>query len=240
MAGTHAFSHRRARIAALLTGALAVAAVAAAVAPVAPARAAGWALPENGELAFDVMRAGEPIGRHVLTFHNPAEDELRVRIAIDLEVRFIGIPVFRYSHQSQEVWRDGRLARLSTRTNDDGREYFVDATKAVTGGDETSVIEIRHPEGTVTAPPDIVPTSYWNRAILSRPHLLNTQDGRLLDVGVETLGLETVTARGQMRRATRYRLTGDLRLDLWFDDGGQLVKLRFEDKSGTEIDYVLR
>ena len=71
MAGTHAFSHRRARIAALLTGALAVAAVAAAVAPVAPARAAGWALPENGELAFDVMRAGEPIGRHVLTFHNP-------------------------------------------------------------------------------------------------------------------------------------------------------------------------
>jgi geranylgeranyl diphosphate synthase type II len=47
------------------------------------------------------------------------------------------------------------------------------------------------------------------------------------------------TERGQVP-ATYYRYTGDLLAELWYDDDGRWVKMRFKGRDGSMIEYVCR
>ena len=40
--------------------------------------------------------------------------------------------------------------------------------------------------------------------------------------------------------ATRYAYSGDLKADVWYDDAGRWVKLRFRGRDGSVIEYVCR
>ena len=40
--------------------------------------------------------------------------------------------------------------------------------------------------------------------------------------------------------ATRYAYTGDLDNEVWYDDVGRWVKMRFKGRDGSTIDYVCR
>lgn len=189
---------------------LAVAVLSAAVAPAA-ADVAG----------FTVLRDGTPIGTHrIAVTRNGAET--RVEVAIDLQVRFALVTVYRYSHRNREVWRDGHLVRIEAETDDNGARSFVRgrATPAGFAVDATA--------GRFTAPADIVPTSYWNRAGVTRDRLLDTQTGRLV-----TIRAERSTAGGE----ALYRLRGELDVDLWYDGTDRLRRIAFDYK-GARFDYV--
>ena len=71
------------------------------------ARADGAAAP----ITFTVLRDSAPIGTHRVSFSR-AGSGIAVEIAIDLEVRLLSIPVYRYTHRSSERWEDGRLVSL--------------------------------------------------------------------------------------------------------------------------------
>ena len=40
--------------------------------------------------------------------------------------------------------------------------------------------------------------------------------------------------------ATHHAYTGDLSTEVWYDDAGRWVKMRFEAQDGSTIDYVCR
>ena len=89
--------------------------IALAVAAMA-ARAAAESLPDplalyGGEMDFTVWRSGSEIGQHRVTFARDG-GTLTVRSLFDIAVKLLGITVYRFKYQSQEVWRDGRLAAL--------------------------------------------------------------------------------------------------------------------------------
>lgn len=189
---------------------------------------AAWAAPTQN-LLFDVVRGGESIGTHRVTFR-PDGDSLTIEIAIDLTVRLAFIPVFRYSHRNTEVWRDGKLVRLDSSTDDDGNKYRVSAVATAEG------IKVTDAEGrSYIASPDTVPTSYWNAALLERSELLNTQDGTLMPIRVES---RQAAADG----ATHFRLIkGEdaTPIDVWYDSRVKnWNKLRFVAR-GSTIDYRL-
>ena len=48
------------------------------------------------------------------------------------------------------------------------------------------------------------------------------------------------TASGATVQATRYRYTGELRMDQWFDDRGRWVKAAFPAFDGSMIEYILQ
>jgi hypothetical protein len=175
-------------------------------------------VPSSGELAFDVMREGSDIGDHRYTFRDDG-DALSVQVETDVAVKLplIGVTVFRFEHDSQETWRDGRLAALQSRTNDDGEAHQVDLANA---------------EG--------FPASLWNDAILEQTELLNTVDGRSMATSVVNIGQESVRAKGQTVPAHHYRLLGDLERDLWYDASGMLVKVAFTADDGSHIEYTLK
>ena len=201
---------------------------AALLAPAAPAAAT---LPEP--IDFAVYRDGAEIGHHRVRFDG-AGDVLEVDIDIRLEVGLGFITLYRYDHRNSEVWRDGAFVGFTSRTDDNGD---WDVTRAEVLGD-TMVVD-----GPEAAPGPIAPaapTTYWNRDwTVGARAMVDTQTGRLLAVAVAPVGRETVATADGPVQAERYRMSGDLELDIWYDDAGRWVKLAFE-LGGADFEYVLR
>ncbi len=179
-------------------------------------------------LAFEVAREGSPIGRHEIRFERNGE-ELVVDVRIDLEVEFLAIPMFEYRHHNREVWRDGRLVRIDTVTDADGKEYRVTGRASAQGFVVEAAGERR------VLPRDIMPTSYWHPATPQRSLLLNTQTGEPEHVSIERRpGCE------KMAGTKCYAVSGDLALELAYGPQGRLADIRFESPSdGSLIDYRL-
>lgn len=186
------------------------------------------------DLAFDLFREGNHIGTHTITFHKEG-DRLRVDIDIELAVKVLFVTAYRYVHHNQETWRNGRLIAIATRTDDDGEKAAVDATA------EGDALLVEASTGKNTLPAGVIPTSYWNPATLRQQTLLNTQTGKLMNVRIVDLGADRIYADGQMIPARHYRMDGDLRLELWYDDAERLARVRFKaENDGSVIDYVRR
>jgi Family of unknown function (DUF6134) len=175
-------------------------------------------------LEFDVLREGAPIGTHRVTI-DQRDGETRVEIAIDMAVRFAFLTVYRYTHRSQESWREGRLVALDAQTDDNGARTQVDARATADG------LNVRGSGGTYVASPETVPTSYWNRDKVARGRLLDTQSGKLIDVAAQGL---TNDASG-----ATWRLSGDLEADLAYGPAGDWTSLAFVTR-GSRIVYVRR
>ncbi|MEP0709045.1 MAG: DUF6134 family protein [Parvibaculum sp.] len=191
------------------------------------------AVPETSpgpDLSFRVERGGDPIGTHRISFTREG-DELHVAIDIELAVSFGPITVFRYEHRNRETWRGGKLVALETETNDDGKRYTVSATASDKGLEVTSSAN-----GTFMAPAGIIPTSYWNPATLAQTQLLDTQKGRIIDVDIEETGAREARADGRTIPVREYRMTGDLKLRLWYSPDMEWLNVIFTAR-GEEVDY---
>lgn len=197
-----------------------------------PAPAIALTRPPAGVIPFRVYRGGSEMGHHHTRFSQDG-DGLRVDIEIRLAVTIAGITVFRYTHNSVERWRQGRLVSINTETYDDGTEYRV---RGRAEGAVFRVLEGR--DGPWEAPADIIPTSYWHIGCVRNPVLLHTQYGSRFEVSTQHLGQDTIEAAGRMIEADRYRLTASLVVDVWYNPADQWVKLSFEAR-GAEVDYIL-
>jgi len=218
------FGHKRClRAFAAMIGAVVVTALAV-------AGPLGAALPSKEDIAFKVFRDGEPLGHHRVDFRREGED-LHVEIDIRLEVKLAFITLFRYQHSNHEVWRDGNLVAIDTQTDDDGEIFLVSGRAAEKG------LEVKGSSGSLVAPADVIPTSYWNAVTVTRDFLLDTQRGRMVQVEITPAGTETVTIAGQSTSAQRYTVTGDLELDLWYATDGEWTKISFEAR-GAEVVYA--
>ncbi|MGM0560419.1 MAG: DUF6134 family protein [Pseudomonadota bacterium] len=189
------------------------------------------AIPQDKALDFQVLRGGDEIGTHSLRFEERGE-ELHVFVEIELEVRLAFIPVYSYSHRNHEIWRGGKLVSLSSETDDDGTQYQVEAQASDDGLQVTS-----SQEGAFTAPADMLTTSYWNPDAMARERLLDTQFGRIVELQVDEQGREGLETRDGSVEATHYSVSGDLNLDIWYDQAGQWSGLEFEAR-GKPVRYL--
>lgn len=181
-------------------------------------------------LRFSILRDGSPIGTHTVTFSRDGDGNTIAEVAIDIRVRVVFIPVFRYVHRSREVWRDGRLQALDATTDDDGRQFWV-AARATAAG-----LAVEGSEGRFVAPPDILPASWWRGDTTQRRQLLDTRTGRIITVTATPAGSETVTAGDRRLDVQLWRLDGDIQLTVGYTSNGQWAAMQFAARGAT-IDY---
>jgi len=186
-----------------------------------------------GLLKFEVALDDKPIGEHSLTFSRGADGSLETRIAIDLAVKFGPFTVFDYTHRNASLWQDGVLQRMRSQTDDNGDRHDV-AIDLV--GDQLQIVNDSAPN--FNAPRNMLPTTYWMVSTVAQDRLLNSQTGEMLEVDIQEVGRETVPGPDGPIEATRYRMVGDLEIDLWYDDAGILVGLAFEAR-GSDVTYRL-
>jgi hypothetical protein len=185
----------------------------------------------SGDLRFEVMRNGSEIGYHVLSFRQEAE-RLTVDIDIELRVKFAFITAYSYEHRNREEWEAGRLLGFKSSTNDNGVHSAVETRL------EDGQLLIAGSAGRQTGPADLLPTTYWHRNFMDRERWIDTQNGRIVESAVTPEGSERIESAGRMIEANRFKLRGDLDVDLWYHDD-RWVKLGFNASDGSRIDYRL-
>ncbi len=188
-------------------------------------------IPDQKALHFEVFRDGDPVGTREITFSdNGARVDIKTRVAVKMTF----ITVYRFEHDGHEQWRGDALAALGSRTNDDGTMHQL-AVKEAAGE-----LEVTGDGKTSTVPTPIVPASLWRNEIVHSDHILDTLDGRVMDVKVADMGIETIDAGGHSVPAHHYAMTGGLQREIWYDDKGILVKVRFRAKDDSTVEYRLK
>nr|WP_139229828.1 DUF6134 family protein [Litoreibacter janthinus] len=130
-------------------------------------------LPSDGNLKFDVVRKGKDIGDHSYQFSGN-QNAFTVKVSTDVVVKapLIRTTAYSFKHDSLEQWKGGKLQKLNSATNDDGK-----------------------PQKLSTSGKGALPASLWNDDIVKTGKLMNTIDGTIMSVRVADLGTERVTTK---------------------------------------------
>ncbi len=204
------------------------AAAALAVAPRAPRAAA------LDPLAFDILRAGEHIGRHEVAFA-PLADGFTARTQIDVAIKLGPFTAYAFRQEAFDRWRDGRLVESRIATDDNGEASTIQAVA------EADRLLIVGPEGALSAPLGLMTDlCFWNGAIVDQDRLLGTRVGDLRAIRAERTSVSNLILAGnEVETACWQILADDKPLGLvWYDAQSRWVHGRLYVK-GERLDYVL-
>lgn len=199
--------------------------------PGGAARAA--VVPADGLLNFAVMRDGEEIGSHVLTFKQ-VDDKIHVTIKTRIAVKMAFITVYRFEQDGHEVWHNGKLIAMETETNDDGTDHTLQVKADGSGG-----LRVVGDDKELRAPPDSIPASLWNPAFIRTKALMDSLVGKPLEIQVAADGVETVSVKGRPVQARHYTLSGEMPRELWYDENWVLIRMTLTGDDGSAVQYVL-
>lgn len=188
---------------------------------------------EAADRQFSVLYKGDRIGAHVV-HHFAATGQTRVTTDIDLVVKALFFTVYAFSHHSEEIWRDGRLMSLHSRTIEHGETIDVEGAATPHG------FRVVSKAGPFIAAPDaLTSNSLWTPAVLRQDTLIDAQYGGVIGVSVNKLADEMIDLAGHRITATRYRfITPYIAGSIWYDEGNRWVQGEFE-RDGAQILYRL-
>jgi hypothetical protein len=172
---------------------------------------------------FAVSVDGRHAGEYRLSVREAEDGTVTAESTADVTVRVL-VFTYRYTFRGVEVWKDGRLVRLDTTSDDNGTRHTVSAVADRDGLKVTADGKGR------TAPADSWPTTYWRLPAgatdKARPvALLEADDGRQAAGRLEPIGPARMMVGGRAVDCVRYRVVGGhLPADLWYDGTGRLVR----------------
>jgi hypothetical protein len=186
-------------------------------------------------LVYDATRKGDRIGSCTVRITQEPET-VRVEIDVDLTVRVLSIPVYRWSHRATETWVSSRLTTMVADTDDDGARRHVEAATDPLGVVALTVDGQKRP-----GEADAVPASFWNPAVLSSRTVLDVVRGEFVRPVIRRLDDETIAAPPRPRQTRHFLLTSDheLKQEMWFDASDMLVQFRAFAPDGSAVTYRL-
>ena len=184
-------------------------------------------------IEFDVLRNGVKSGLHRVSFAFEA-GTLSVKTEFRLQIDVLFVTLYRFTYSSVDLWRDDALEAVRVEIDDDGIAKSIQARRA---GARYAI-----DAGGVAylAAPPLYPTNHWHAGVLTEGRVLNTLSGRINTVRIERRAREAVATERGTIVATRYSYIGDLDTEVWYDDAGRWVKLRFKGTDGSLIEYACR
>ncbi len=184
---------------------------------------------------YVVLRDGVQIGyNRVVAAPSGDGSNLELDFDSELAVKFGFLTVFRYSHQRREYWHNGRLIYAAGKTNDDGKHYDVEVRTE--GG-----AYVRTVNGQAEAlDPERQPLVFWNtEALNGHKTFFSVSDKKLPNVSFEFRGREQASWWHGGNTVDHYKMTGDEERELWYDEHGRLVRVKFQ-SGGADIEFILQ
>jgi hypothetical protein len=193
--------------------------------------AAALPVPPSNSLAFRLLRRGDDIGRHSVTFEHQG-DVLTVRVEVNALVSLMSVPIVRYSHRAVETWQGGTLMGLVGDTDKNGSREWVRAQRTGEG-----LVVLGSRTARYVAPEPAIGTSYWNKRMLDGP-MISLEDGVLLRPKVAQRREEAIRlASGGTIPAEHYNLSGPFAVDVWYDETNTWASLAFAVADGSDVHY---
>jgi hypothetical protein len=152
-------------------------------------------------------------------------------IGTQIQVKIVGITVYRFEQRETERWLDGKLVELNAVTNDNGT---INRVSAARNGDKLAV----NADGKVTEiDAAIVPASLWNAQLVKKTIALNSTDGSIMPISVIDYGKEQLVLQGRPMTAHHYAIKTNLPHDVWYDEEQRLLKVELRGSDGSKIQY---
>ncbi len=190
--------------------------------------AIGGAAFAAGRIEMSVTRDKEKIGTHSFSFVRDG-DRLHVDARVEIAVKLAFVTVYRMLKTSRETWRDDRLVAYDATIDDNGTVSAVKVRRA------NGKLAVDGPGGRVMAPLGTMISGYWSERTVKQTVLIDSSDGVLRHVATGTGVRETLRAGDRETAVRRYRMTGDLKRDLWYGEDGRLVRMREIARDGSVI-----
>lgn len=181
---------------------------------------------------FAITVAGDTAGYDHIRF-NRKNNRLIVQRKLRIDVTFLMFSAYTYTHEATEVWQEGQLKKLESKTNDNGEKYRVSAKITEHG------LKVTTNDTNYVAPRNVIPSSYWNHQVVEAGRLLDTETGRMGQIDVTDEGKETLQVTGRSIKARKYDISGAVDLDLWYNKNQRWVKMKFFN-SGYKVVYHLK
>jgi hypothetical protein len=183
---------------------------------------AGAARAAPPDILFRVVREGAQVGTHRVRFREEA-GVLEAVSEVRVQVRLVGITVYRYSHDVTEAWRGERLVALSSRLDRNGTARACEARADAAG------LMLRGSSGEARLPPEAAPLTWWRAATL-RPGvpLFDPREGIAVQPRLET---------AQQGGNTRIRLIGGEGAEILYDRAGNWVGFATTGEDGSAVRY---
>jgi len=184
-------------------------------------------------LTFDVFLDERPIGVQRFGLETTSNG-LRVEVDAAFQLRVLRITAFSYEHRNVELWRDGCLHSIESRTNSNGTPYRVKGSAA---GD---AFLVSNGAGEQRLAECVGTFAYWDkRELLQRSKLLNSQTGDYVNVAARALGPGKLKLGDRELPVERYELRGrDLAIQLAYSaETGEWVALDSEVAGGRTLRY---
>ena len=75
-------------------------------------------------IEFDIFRNNKHIGKHIFSF-NRENNQLAVESEINFEIKKLGIVLYKYNVKGTEYFKDGKLIKFNSKTDQNGKEKYV-------------------------------------------------------------------------------------------------------------------
>jgi hypothetical protein len=188
-----------------------------------------WAgTPPKGVFIYSISRDGEPVGQQRLEFVGD-QGKLRVLSHTDLNVKFMGLNLYGFDQQIEELREDDKIVSLTSESNDDGTIKKVslalqgDRLKGSYNGTQRDI------------DPHLATSLFWQQPALGASRVIDCVRGKERDVTVSDLGSETLDLPAGRIEAHHYRVTGELNRELWYGADGILLAGQLQAKDGSLV-----
>jgi hypothetical protein len=193
---------------------------------------AAAAEPSHETLKYTVVRKGEQIGTHTVEIRRK-DVETTVNIATQVAVKVAFITAYSFRQNNTERWVNGRLASLRAMTDNNGARSKLEVNAGTQG------LRIQADGKSLSAPPETMPASLWNPALMKQSVAINTVDGSMMPLKITSKGVEELSTPSGPAKARRFNMQGVFDQDLWYDEQGRLVQLKLKGTDGSDVFYRL-
>ena len=188
-------------------------------------------------IEFDIYRNQNHIGKHVFSFKK-LNGELAVESEINFQIKKFGIVLYKYHVKGTEIYKDGKLVKFNSKTNQNGKVKYVNMKL----DNEEYNIDGSSYQG--KAPIDFMIGTWWNHSIVKASAQISAVSGRIIKQKVTFLGKETIKIHDKIYNTLHFnfsstdkKLTKDKKLntDIWYDEKSlNWVKASFKKKGNWE------
>ena len=191
----------------------------------------GFPIPKDNHASFDIIRKGKIIGSVLTTFKKENEN-LIVSTNVDIEIKVFLVTLYDFTQSYEETWIKNEFVKFKGHTKfEDEREYFIK------GEDNGKNFIASGMDGKISLDINILPLNYWNKEILTKNQVFDTQKGIVRDLQSIRLGDEIIEINNKKINSEKYLL--DLsshpkdkdpmpQYTLWYSKKGELLKFQFK------------
>ena len=192
-------------------------------------------------IEFDIYRNNKNIGKHIFSFKK-SNGQLEVESKINFEIKKLGIILYKYHVTGTEFYKDGKLVKFNSKTNQNGKEKYVNME--LENGQH--IIDGSSYQG--KAPIDYLLGTWWNHSIVKAKAQISAVSGRIIIQKVTFLGKETIKIDDKSYKTLHFNFSSTdkklsknkkLNTNVWYDEKTlNWVKASFNKKGKWEYKLV--